>query len=90
MEAKRVITLASLRGTTQDLIKEYIMGGLLGGSKPKEVKAPPVPPPPPIPVVSDEAEEFAIKEQRKRSGFEQTFLTGSLTPKPTGKKRTLG
>lgn len=65
------------------------MGGLFGG-KPKTVKAPPVPDPPPIPVVSDESEEFAIKEQQKRSGVRQTFLTGNLTPKTTGKKRTLG
>ncbi|GAF78492.1 unnamed protein product [marine sediment metagenome] len=65
------------------------MGGLLGG-KPKEVKPPPVPPPPPVPEVQEEAEEFALKEKRGRSGFEQTFLTGSLTPKTTGKKKRLG
>ncbi len=65
------------------------MGGLFGG-KPKPVEAPPLPPPPPVPVVQEEAEEFALKEKVGRSGFEQTFLTGSLTPKPTGKKRTLG
>ena len=66
------------------------MGGLLDGSKPKEVKPPPVPPPLPIPEVQEEAEEFALKEKKGRSGFEQTFLTGSLKPKPTGKKRKLG
>ena len=65
------------------------MGGLLGGGG-KEVKAPPVPDPPPVPVVSDKSEEFAIKEQRKRSGISKTFLTGNLTPKSTGKKSTLG
>ncbi len=69
------------------------MGGFLGiggKSKPKEVQAPPVPPPPPVPVVQEEAEEFALQEKRGRSGFEQTFLTGSLTPKSTGKKKLLG
>ncbi len=65
------------------------MSGLLGG-KSKEVKAPPVPDPLPVPVVSDESEEFAIKEQRRRSGISKTFLTGSLTPKSTRKKTTLG
>lgn len=65
------------------------MGGLLGG-KPKTVQAPPVPPPPPVPVVQDEAEEFTAQAIRKRSGFRQTFLTGSLTPKSAGKKKTLG
>ena len=65
------------------------MGGLFGG-KSKVVQPPPVPPPPPVPVVQEEAEEFALKEKRGRSGFEQTFLTGNLIPKPTGKKKTLG
>ena len=65
------------------------MGGLLGG-KPKKITPPPVPDPSVVPVVSSEAEDFAAREQRKRSGFRQTFLTGSLTPKSTGKKTTLG
>jgi hypothetical protein len=64
------------------------MGGLF--SKPKTVKAPPVPPPPPVPVVSGEAEEFAAREERKKSGIAKTFITGNLTPKSTGKKTTLG
>ena len=64
------------------------MGGVL--SKPKEIKPPPVPEPPPVPTVSDEAEEFAVREERKRSGLSKTFLTGNLTPKSTGKKTTLG
>ncbi len=65
------------------------MSGILGG-KPKEVKPPPVPDPPPIPVVSDEAEEFEIRALRKKSGLRKTFLTGNLTPKTVGKKKTLG
>jgi len=65
------------------------MGGLFGG-KPKEVKPPPVPAPPPIPTVTDEAEEFAIKDERRKSGVARTFLTGNLSPKSTGKKTTLG
>ena len=64
------------------------MGGLL--DKPKTIKPPPVPDPPAIPVVSDEAEEAEIQKLRQRSGFEQTFLTGNLTPRSTGKKRVLG
>lgn len=68
------------------------MGGFLGigGPKPKKVKPPPVPDPPPIPVVSDEAEGFGIQKLRKRSGARQTFITGNLTPKSTGRKTTLG
>ncbi len=65
------------------------MGGLFGG-KPKTIKPPPVPDPPPVPTVTDEAEEFALKEERKRSGIESTFLTGNLRPKPTGKKKRFG
>ena len=65
------------------------MGNLFGG-KPKEVKPPPVPDPAPVPVVSDEAGEFAAKEERKKSGISKTFLTGNLTPKSTGKKQLLG
>ncbi len=65
------------------------MGGLFG-DKPKVVQPPPVPPPPPVPVVSDEAEKAEIAKLRKRSGARQTFLTGNLTPRSTGKKTTLG
>ena len=64
------------------------MSGLLGGGK--TIKAPPVPDPPPVPVVSDEAEEFAAREERRRSGISRTFLTGNLTPKSKGLKTTLG
>ena len=64
------------------------MGGLFGGGG-KTVKAPPVPEPPPVPIASDEAEDFAVKEQQKKSGASKTFLTGNLTPKYTGKKRSL-
>ena len=65
------------------------MGGVFGG-EPKEVTPPPVPAPPPIPTATDESEEFAIKEERRRSGLGKTFLTGNLSPKSTGKKTTLG
>lgn len=64
------------------------MGGLL--DTPKPIAPPPVPPPPPIPEVQEEAEEFALQEKRGRSGRAQTFLTGNLTPRSTGKKTTLG
>ena len=66
------------------------MGGILGGSKPKEVKPPPVPDPPPVPVVSDEAEKFTAREERRKSSIAKTFITGNLSPKSTGKKTTLG
>lgn len=64
------------------------MGGLF--DKPKAIKAPPVPDPPPIPTVTDEADEFARKEERKASGISKTFLTGNLSPRSTGKKKSLG
>ena len=64
------------------------MSGLL--DSPEEIKAPPVPDPPPVPVVQDEAAEFALQEEKKKSGFKSTFLTGNLTPKSTGKKPFLG
>ena len=66
------------------------MGGIFGSNKPKKVVPPPVPDPPPVPVVSDESEEFAIKQQQRKSGASKAFLVGNLTPKSTGKKRTLG
>ena len=65
------------------------MGSVFGG-KPKEVKPPPVPDPPPVPVVTDEAEEFAQQAERRKSGRAKTFLTGNLSPRDTGKKTTLG
>ena len=46
--------------------------------------------PAPIPIVADEAGDFAAKEARSKSSYRKTFLTGNLTPKPTGKKTTLG
>jgi len=65
------------------------MGSVFGG-KPKKVTPPPVPDPPPIPVASTEAEDFAAKQQAKKSGATKAFLTGNLTPKSSGKKKTLG
>ena len=65
------------------------MGSLLGGGG-KTVKAPPVPEPSPVPIASDEAEDFAAKEQQKKSGASKTFLMGNLTPKSTSKKKVLG
>jgi hypothetical protein len=62
----------------------------MSGSVPEEVKPPPVPDPPPVPVKQTEAEEFALKEERGKSGFKSTFLTGNLTPKDTGRKKFLG
>ena len=58
--------------------------------EPEKITPPPVPDPPPVPIVQDEAEEFALQEEKKKSGFKSTFLTGNLTPKSTGLKTTLG
>jgi hypothetical protein len=66
------------------------MSGAFGGGKPDKVEAPKVPDPPPVPVVGDENEELALSELKKKSGFKKTFLTGQLTPKSTGKSKTLG
>jgi len=63
------------------------MGGIF--SKPKTPEMPPVPPPPALPDEAPEAEEDAAKRMRRRSGFQSTLLTGSLTPE-TGKKSLLG
>lgn len=49
---------------------------------------PPKPPKPPstpaMPSIKPQAEEVAIRQQRRKSGFEQTFMGA------TGKKTTLG
>lgn len=60
--------------------------------KPKAPKAPPPPPPiAPAPTVqeSEPAAEETMRRTRRRSGFQKTILTGSLTP-GTGKKTVLG
>ena len=64
--------------------------GSVFGEKPKKV-TPPVPDPPQaVPVASTEAEDFAAKQQAKKSGATKAFLTGNLIPKSSGKKKTLG
>jgi hypothetical protein len=65
------------------------MGSIFGGT-PDPIEAPPVPEPAPIPVVQDEAQEFAVQEERARSGISKTFLTGNLSPSSTGKKKKFG
>jgi hypothetical protein len=52
-------------------------------------KAPPVPDPQATPEVAAETEDEAMKKIRKQSGFENTLVTGNLTPN-TGKKKLLG
>jgi len=55
---------------------------------------PPRPPKPPTSSTavqeSVETQEQTIRKQRRKSGFESTMLTGSLTPKKTGLSTTLG
>lgn len=61
------------------------MGGIFGAPK---IPKPPRPVPPVTEAQADQAGDAAMKEQRRKSGFEQAF-TGNLTPK-TPKKMTLG
>lgn len=67
---------------------------LLGqGIKALEGESPPKPPAtPPMPTAEQagQAGEAEMRKQRRRQGFESTFLTGNLTPKPTSKKTYLG
>jgi len=63
------------------------MGGLFGAPKPK---TPQPPPPTPIPEVGAETGDYAAKMARKRKGYMSTVVTGSLAPKPSGKKTLLG
>jgi len=49
-------------------------------SRPK-IKAPSVMPPVQIPEVSKEPEDWAVKQAKRRRGFEKTLLTGAKTPK---------
>ncbi len=65
-----------------------IVSDIFGGGKQKVVKAPPVSitPPPPTPEVGREAGDIARRKRPR--GFEETFLTGELTP-DTGKKKRL-
>ena len=57
--------------------------------KPKKVKPPP--PPAPVPTVEETAPagDEAVARTRRRSGYQRTILTGSLSPS-TGKKTVLG
>ena len=62
----------------------------MGGVFKKAPEAPDPPAPAAIPDKTDDAEEFALKEERRRSGSAKTFLTGNVAPKSTGRKTTLG
>lgn len=58
--------------------------------KQKAVKAPPVAAPQAIAETAPEAGETEARRVRKQMGYQKQVLTGSLTPKSTGKKETLG
>lgn len=58
-------------------------------SKPKPVKPPQAPAPEAVPDTSQATGEEEAKRAMKRSGYQKTILTGSLTPN-TGKRQTLG
>jgi hypothetical protein len=59
-------------------------------TKPKQPSMPPVPAPPAVPQPDAAVEDLTMKRAKKRSGFEQTILTGALVPTGTGKKTLLG
>jgi hypothetical protein len=61
------------------------MGNMFG--KPKA--PPPVPPPPPVPEAGQTQADAGMKKARRRSGYEKTLLTGSLSPN-SGRKTMLG
>lgn len=61
------------------------MGGVF--SKPKKPKPPPIPSAPALPEVGPEVSESAVRQARRRGGFEKTIITGELEPKK--KKRTV-
>lgn len=60
----------------------------MGKSVPKPKPAPP-PSPAPTVMETQPAEESAVKQQRRRTGYQKSILTGALTPS-TGKKTVLG
>jgi len=62
------------------------MSPLFGKQKPPEAQKPQ---PLPAPEQIDQAGEAEMRRQRRKAGFESTFLTGNLVPK-TNKKTVLG
>jgi hypothetical protein len=62
------------------------MGGVFGKQK---IPKAPIAEPLPTEQQTEQAGEAEMRKQRRRSGFEKTFLTGSLTPN-TGLRTTLG
>jgi len=59
-------------------------------SKPKAIKAPPVPAPQAMPDTAPEAGDTEAKKVRRAMGYTRQILAGSLRPKTTGLKSTLG
>jgi hypothetical protein len=57
--------------------------------KVKDVQMPPIPPPAPLPQENFQTEETEMKKARKRRGWIQAILAGSLSPQ-SGKKTTFG
>ena len=67
------------------------MGGLFSGPKATPINLPRPAPIPPIPQVEPETGDFARRSARKRSGFRESILAGSLRPPlPSEKKSVLG
>jgi len=54
---------------------------------PGSVSPPKVPDPPPLPEEREEPKDVARGIARRRRGFRQTILTGSLIPELGGKRR---
>lgn len=59
-------------------------------SKPKAVKAAPVASPTAVAETAPEAGEDEAKRVRRQMSYQKQVLAGSLTPKSTGKRTTLG
>jgi hypothetical protein len=59
-------------------------------SKAKSVKAPAVAAPAAVPETDANTEDSEVKKVRRAMGYQSSVLTGSLTPKSTGLKTTLG
>lgn len=63
------------------------MGNIFSGSK---VKTPAIQPPSATPVISSNAEDWALRMARRSKGFESTILAGDLVSAKTFKKTELG
>ena len=59
-------------------------------SKPKSPPVQKVQSPPALPQTGPEVEDFAMREAKRRSGYQKTIVTGALEPVKSQKKTVLG